>query len=201
MGKIVTREEVKLAVDPESRVDARHDVFLDILIAGAEDAVARFCRQAFWPEPDFVDGQDIAPPVAKEFVAPRRSPATLRVPGIREIAAMTLGGSPLTAWRVIRPGAAPANRIRVDLGLWRSYGASLESEVLTIVGRWGWQQPPAAVKTAVMYLVARGFQERKALFSDTVTSAEGVYSYFREVPASVKFQLTPLRVPNVAVLG
>jgi hypothetical protein len=204
MGRIVTRDEVKLAIDPEGRVDERFDVRLDTLIAGAEDAVARWCRQKFWPEPALVNGDDIAAPVTKTFTVsrPRRRTHTLvRVPALRVAAGLSLAGAPVTRYALVQRDAdVPCSRVRVDMAdvfVGRTWG----DDVLAITGRWGWLTPPPAVKSAVIFLCGRAFQEQKALFSDTVATADGMYQYIREVPATVGFNLKPLRIPNVAVLG
>jgi hypothetical protein len=209
MGKIVTRDEVKLVIDPEGRVDSRFDPRLDLLIAGAEDAVSRFCRQKFWPEPDLVQGSDTAAPVTKAFTVslrPRRSGTVLvRVPALRVVTSMTLGGGVVTDYRLLqRDAGVPVSRVRIALGaIGGGYSTTYSwgDDQLLITGRWGWLTAPPAVKDAVLFLCGRAFQEQKALFSDGVQTADGIYQYFREIPSTVQFRLKPLRIPNVAVMG
>lgn len=72
---------------------------------------------------------------------------------------------------------------------------------LWITGRWGWNPTPEDVVDTTYGVATRRYREKDAAFSDQMVTPEGIaFSFFKQLPASLKLTLDSYRVPNLALV-
>lgn len=205
MGQIVTSAEVTPYIKTAGgSLRGDNESFVDRLIDAAEGFVQRHVQRKLAPEPALTGDppQDTGNPVAKTF--PVRRQGYIRVPDLRTVTSITLGGATLEdglGYSIDFPethyGREPATHVDVIGDVW-VYGR--QSTPLVITGRWGWNPVPPEIKDVICTLVARMFAERDAKMADQVqVGLEGtVFNYFKALPARSQQVIEDLRVPKFA---
>ncbi len=175
--------------------NAGDEALLTDLLEGSSLFIERITGRQFHPEPE-TDDEDA---VAKTFSTHGQEFVT--VPDLREIESATLGGAEIDAYTESAGSGYVISGTLPTPSLWLSgldY-PTLTRNDLVITGYWGFSPVPADIKDACLRLAARGYKERAAGFSDSVSDAEGgLLSYFRQLPAFVQAVVNSYRLPYVA---
>jgi hypothetical protein len=117
----------------------------------------------------------------------------LRVPDVRVLDELRLDGVVATAddYELILkpqfvPGPAPQIRLRRRVA------------VAEIDGKFGWAALPALLSDAIYAHAGRNYNERNALFADSMDHGDGgaLYSYFRMLPLRVKGAYNEFRITS-----
>jgi hypothetical protein len=187
---------------------AEQDTFLDKLIAAASKRLIRYTGRHFFPTPALVTGNpptDTNPPVAKTFTV--RSSSFVRVPDLRTVSSVVLGGmtldasDPYPAYELWGAEGEPHTHIRI---LRAAVSPFASSNILTITGRWGFLEVPDDVKDACATWVARAYKKKDANYADTVQQGiEGAaFQYLNQIPAEIKMTMDSYRAsgPNIALI-
>lgn len=202
MPRLATVDQLKghLASKVEG---AMADSVLKIMLESAESFVERFCGRRFSPDPALVGGEDIAPSVERTVMVTPRD-RLVRIPDVREIVSITLGGLSLDPGDYLLgnySAASPATQIEL---LQTASSTLVPSETeLTILGRFGFNPTPADILDAVLTIAARRYRERDAAFADAVQLGEtgAVNSYFRSLPSNIQHILRSYKLPRIALVG
>lgn len=186
-----------------SNVDAKANDVLTIMLESAEVFVERFCGRRFSPDPELVEGNDTAPSVEKTVkVTPRDR--LVRIPDVREVSSITLGGLALDPSDYLLgnySATSPATQIEL---LQTASSTLIPSETeLTILGRFGFNPTPADILDAVLTIAARRYRERDAAYADAVQLGEtgAINSYFRSLPSNIQHILRSYKQPRLALVG
>lgn len=200
---IATLDELKAQLDVARTDD---DVPMQAALDGVCQRVENYTGRRFRPDPPLTSENpdaDTQPAVTRKVRLPRHHwrrwlrypdweyPRTLKVdiPDAREIDSIV--GTQVT-FTGFEPLDDPPYR-RVEL-----YGVQypFQSPVtqlpeLTVTGRFGIYPAPADLKDAVLFMAARRWKERDAVYGDTVQFPDGgpVVSYFRQFPPAVQATL------------
>lgn len=162
--------------------------FLTSLLAGATLRAERYAAREFLPDPpaatDLPVTRSVHPDGAPQFAVPDvREALRVFVTGYGDPVELTAGQYRLIA----RPGE-PAARMRIA-GAWGD---------VTIEGRFGFAEPPADVRLAVLAMAARAFHDAQARLGDRVADPDGgVTTYFRQLPVEAKGTLDSYRWPGI----
>ncbi len=183
-----------------SKVGPDQDSVLTVMLESAESFVERFCGRRFSPDPELVGGEDLAPSVEKTVMVTPED-RLVRIPDVREVVSISLGGMALNPsdYKLGNYSAAsPANQIEL---LQTAVPSLTQPETeLTITGRFGFNPTPADIVDAVLTIAARRYRERDAVFSDSLQTSEGgLLTYFRSLPSNIQLILRSYKMPRLAV--
>lgn len=165
------------------------DVLLQSILDGALDFAAGETRRQFGE----LGGVGDPPVTVDRYPIDER---LVRVPDARQVTAVTLDGTAITAWRLVgrQPaGTTPYPWLRLDD---RATGH------LQITGLFGFAALPPALADAVYTHAARHYRERDALYGDTVALDDGqVVTFDRAMPARVRATYRAYRVTRAGELS
>lgn len=200
MPRLATAEQLREHL--ASQVKAEDAPILTVVLESAESFVERFCGRRFSPDPELVSGEDIAPSIEKAVIVSPED-RLVRIPDLRELVGLTLGGLTLDS-SDFKLGNyspdSPANQIE----LLQTAAPSLSSPETELImkGRFGFNPTPPDIVDAVLTIAARRYRERDAAFSDTLQMAEGgLLTYFRSLPSNVQLILRSYKLPRIAVIA
>lgn len=183
---LVTLEEFKAHLDLQNpALNPLLQGILDGVSAAAEARAGRLLG----PLP----AADADAPVTRTLNLDGRR-GVIRIPDCRELVSVSVDGSLLapTAYRLIPRGAfssTPEPSTHMELGA--------SGRTLTLTGRFGFAQPPADIKQAVLAWASRAFAEKGANYGDSTDYGEGpATNYFRQsMPLLARTTLERYRVP------
>lgn len=224
MAKLASVEQAKVYVKSKrsSRDDSlttEEEQMLGLLLDAFEPFLIERTGRKVFPEPAFVGDPplDTAPPVTKTFTYPIRG--DLRVPDLREIVSVTLGGMTLTnlddwlpTWELTQKEGHPATHFRL---INAAISPVIMTRQLAITGRWGYTGPafddddpqpyavPGYLRHALLLMVARAYKKRDANYADNVQSGQtgDAFTYYKSLPEEVKMMIDTMRVPKFAFAG
>jgi hypothetical protein len=175
---------------------------LSVMLESAESFVERYCGRRFSPDPDLIEDADTAPSIEKSVVV---TPADrlVRIPDVREVVSVTLGGlvlNPANYKLGNYSAASPAKQIELLQTAVPSF--TQPETTLTFKGRFGFNPTPPDIVDAVLTIAARRYRERDASFSDAVQLSDGgLLSYFRSLSSNTQVILRSYKMPRVALLA
>jgi hypothetical protein len=198
---ILDIEELTSVANPAPEVNVQQ------VADAAELFAARYTGRLLQPDPAFVDGTppaDTADPVTKRIVirGHRRQSPWIRIPDAREITAVTLDGTALTAdvdYELSPPDAPTATHLELIGPRRRAYYYEdwEPRRIVEVTGRFGFSTVPPDLYRAIMELAARRIYEQAAGFVDAVQSAEwGTRQYVKQMPTSVRAVFDSYVIPS-----
>lgn len=158
------------------------DMFLALLVEAAGRRAETYAGRRFRPDP--ADGE---PAVTRVVRADGRR--RVSVPDVRELVSVTADDTTIAAADYELAGVhdQPFTTLRLP--------GHVRARRVTLVGRFGFERPPAEVKLAVLAMAARAFHDAQARLGDRVVDPDGgVTSYFRQLPVEAKGVLDSYRL-------
>lgn len=146
----------------------------------------------------FTRGRQLVPLPPDHVVRCRASGDEIRVPDVRELSRVTVGGEPVDLEHVelIRwPDAdAPAPWIRLP--------APAAGAIVTAEGLFGFDPLPEDLEDSIYVFASRRYRERDAQYADAVDIGDGQSAaYFRSMPANVRQAWEYFRIPEPAFVS
>lgn len=200
MPRLATLEQLRNHL--ATKVGAEMDSVLSVMLESAESFVERYCGRRFSPDPELIEGEDIAPSIEKTVIVTPQD-RLVRIPDLREVVSITLGGMVLNP-SAYKLGNYSASSPTTQIELLQTAVPSLtnpETE-LVIKGRFGFNPTPPDIVDAALTVAARRYRERDASWSDNLQLSEGgLLTYFKSLPGNTQLILRSYKLPRIGVIG